>query len=106
MTNYDFMPSLLSFLGFPMPQQPKSPGRDFSPLLRGEKLNSWDDVLFFEFENVRAIRTLNYKYVERKNDQPARELFDLEKDLCDVIGHKDQNTAQRAVMLLAARPSS
>lgn len=34
----------------------KSPGRDFSAALRGEK-RAWDNVMFFEMENARAIRT-------------------------------------------------
>ena len=30
-SNYDFMPSVLAYLGQAMPKSPKSPGRDFSP---------------------------------------------------------------------------
>lgn len=80
-TNYDFMPSVLSFLGLPMPQgPPPSPGRDFSPTLRGEELQDWTDEAFLEFENVRAIRTRDWKYVERLGEAPEVELFDLKAD--------------------------
>ncbi|MGY8653013.1 MAG: PVC-type heme-binding CxxCH protein [Verrucomicrobiia bacterium] len=80
-TNYDFMPSLLSYLKLPMPTQPvASPGRDFSPALRGKPLESWDDEMFYEFENVRSIRTADWKYVERLGEEPAVELFNLQAD--------------------------
>ncbi|MCB1210543.1 MAG: sulfatase-like hydrolase/transferase, partial [Verrucomicrobiales bacterium] len=42
-SNYDFMPSVLSHLGLAekMPQTPKSPGRDFAPVLKGEEIADW-----------------------------------------------------------------
>ncbi|MCO8120571.1 sulfatase-like hydrolase/transferase [Stieleria sp. TO1_6] len=80
-TNYDFMPSVLGLLGLSMPQQPpKSPGRDFSPTLRGQSLEEWNDEAFFEFENVRAIRNPEWKYVERLGEAPEFELYDLAAD--------------------------
>ncbi len=79
-TNYDFMPSLLSLIGLPMPGSPKSPGRDFSPTLLGRELDDWEDVEFFDFENVRHIRTGDWKYVERLGQEPEVELYDLRND--------------------------
>jgi arylsulfatase A-like enzyme len=80
-TNYDFMPTLLSYLGHEMPQkQSESPGRDYAPMLRGETIDDWDDVVFYEFENVRLVRTSRWKYVERKGGEPARALYDLRTD--------------------------
>lgn len=97
-TNYDFAPSLLSFLGRPMPDQgQKSPGRDFSPALRGEKLTNWDDVVFYDFENVRHIRTGDWKYVERLGQAPEFELFDLKADpdeLTNLAGQKAHSELQ------------
>lgn len=78
-TNYDFMPSLLGYLGMSMPAETNSPGRDFSPVLRGEKLPDWEDVVYYEFENVRSVRTADWKYVERRGEEP-NELFDLRAD--------------------------
>ena len=79
-SNYDFMPSLLSYLGLgdKMPQKPKSPGRDFSPILRGEKI-SWDNVMFYEMETCRAIRTDHWKCVLRYPNGP-HELYDMQAD--------------------------
>jgi arylsulfatase A-like enzyme len=98
-TNYDFMPSLLSFLGRSMPQHSPtpSPGRDFSPALHGEKLSNWHDVVFYDFENVRHIRTGDWKYVERLGQAPEFELFDLKADpdeLTNLAGQKVHTVIQ------------
>lgn len=81
-SNYDFLPSLLSHLGLSdkMPSQPRSPGRDFSPALHGKPV-SWaeDNAVYYEFENTRAIRAERWKYVHRHPDGP-HELYDMESD--------------------------
>jgi arylsulfatase A-like enzyme len=66
-SNYDFLPTVLAQLSLAekMPTTPKSPGRDFSRALKGEPLDAWDDTTFFEFENVRAIRTREWKLIAR-----------------------------------------
>jgi len=78
--NYDLMPTLLACLGLGdrMPQTPPSPGRDFSPLVRGKGVE-WEDVVFYEFENTRAVRTAEWKYVHRHPDGP-HELYRLAAD--------------------------
>jgi arylsulfatase A-like enzyme len=79
-SNYDFMPTLLGYLGLgeSMPQQPKSPGRDFSAALRGGAI-AWDNAMFYEMETVRAVRTEDWKYVARYPNGPL-ELYDMKKD--------------------------
>jgi arylsulfatase A-like enzyme len=63
-----------------MSSAPKSPGRDYSPVLKGKDLDlEWDNVVFYEFENVRVIRTAEWKYIERRPDGP-HELYDLNND--------------------------
>ena len=78
--NYDLMPTLLACLGLGdrMPREPPSPGRDFSPFVRGERIE-WEDVVFYEFENTRAVRTDEWKYVHRHPDGP-HELYHLAAD--------------------------
>jgi arylsulfatase A-like enzyme len=78
-SNYDFLPSVLTYLGLGerMPRQ-NSPGRDFSAALRGRPL-AWDDVIFYEMENTRAVRTADWKYVARFPDGP-HELYDMKAD--------------------------
>ena len=79
-SNYDFLPSVLNHLGLgdKMPTKPKSPGRDFSSVLRGEQI-AWDNTVFNEMETSRAIRTRDWKYVARHPDGPY-ELYDMAID--------------------------
>jgi arylsulfatase A-like enzyme len=80
-SNYDFLPTVLGQLGLgeTMPAQPKSPGRDFSKVLSGERIDAWDDTVFFELENVRAIRTRDWKLIVRFTAGP-NELYHLAAD--------------------------
>lgn len=79
-SNYDFLPSVLGYLGLAdkMPVKPKSPGRDFSAVLRGGTL-TWDNTVFYEMEGTRAIRTDDWKYVVRHPAGPF-ELYDMRRD--------------------------
>ena len=79
-SNYDLLPTLLSHLGLggKMSAKPASPGRDFAPVLRGKTI-PWDDVVFYEFEDTRAIRTGDWKYIHRHPKGP-HELYDLKTD--------------------------
>ena len=79
-SNYDFLPSVLSHIGLgnKMPNKPKSPGRDFSAVLRGQPIK-WENVGFYEMESVRAVNLDDWKYVARYPNGPY-ELYDLSKD--------------------------
>jgi len=79
-SNYDFLPTLLNYIGLEekIPQKPDLPGRDFSPLLRGEELD-WTNEVFYEMENTRVIRTDEWKYVARFPDGPF-ELYNMKQD--------------------------
>jgi choline-sulfatase len=78
-SNYDFFPTILDYLGVPMPKdRVKRPGRSYAPFLRGES-PAWRNRLYFEYEYVRGVRTENLKYVERTKEWPS-ELWDLEAD--------------------------
>lgn len=78
--NYDIYPTLLHHLGLEdqIPTTHNSPGRDFSPVLAGKQI-PWSEAVFYEFENVRAIRTRDWKYIERIHESP-NELYDLQAD--------------------------
>ncbi len=78
--NYDVYPTLLSYLGMQdkIPARPATPGRNFAPVLKGEQI-PWSEVVFYEFENVRAIRTKDWKYIERFRESP-NELYHLTQD--------------------------
>lgn len=82
-SNYDFMPTLLKYLGIEQKMsgnKPESPGRDFSPILTnsGEDF-VWENVMYYEMEDTRAIRTDNWKYVARYPDGPY-EIYNLKID--------------------------
>jgi arylsulfatase A-like enzyme len=79
-SNYDLFPTLLDYLDLKakLPEKPPLPGRSFAPALRGKE-GKWDDVVFYEFENTRAIRTVEWKYVYRFPKGPD-ELYDLKND--------------------------
>ncbi|MCP4640070.1 MAG: sulfatase-like hydrolase/transferase [bacterium] len=80
-SNYDFMPSILDYLGLDerMPREPESPGRSYAPVLRGDSVDR-DNAVYYEFENVRAVRTERWKYIERMGGEPYTELYDLQRD--------------------------
>ncbi|HLV00346.1 MAG TPA: sulfatase-like hydrolase/transferase [Acidobacteriota bacterium] len=79
-SNYDVLPTLLDYLGLEskMPTRPPLPGRNFAPTLEGRS-QDWNDEVFIEFENVRAIRTSEWKYIERIHQRP-NELYNLKTD--------------------------
>jgi arylsulfatase A-like enzyme len=77
---YDFMPSLLDYLGLPVPTEPNLPGRSVAPLWRGEAMPERESVVIYdEYGPVRMIRTADWKYVHRHPDGP-HELYDLAAD--------------------------
>jgi arylsulfatase A-like enzyme len=79
-SNYDFHTTLLNYLGLADQAHtlPESPGRDYSSVLRGGE-PAWENVIYYEFENSRMIRTDQWKYTRRFPSGP-NELYDLECD--------------------------
>jgi putative membrane-bound dehydrogenase-like protein len=74
-TNYDLLPTLLSQLQLtyradantgPLPARDvRLPGRDFSAALAGQSLVDWNNVVFYEYESLRCVRTEDWKYIVR-----------------------------------------
>jgi arylsulfatase A-like enzyme len=78
---YDVFPTLLDYAGMADKQIANSPGKSFVPLLKGEKVEDWDDAAFFEFVTVRVIRTSEWKYMKRlDNEEEPDTLYNLLKD--------------------------
>lgn len=90
---YDFMPTLLEYLGLPMPVAGNSPGTSFLPVLRGQSLPGRDEVVIYdEYGPVRMIRTKQWKYIYRHAGGP-HELYDLAADpdeRTNLANHPDQ----------------
>ncbi|MCL5270649.1 MAG: sulfatase-like hydrolase/transferase [bacterium] len=85
LSHYDFMPTLLDYVGLENPETERLPGRSFAALLRGEAPAEPDVagervVVYDEYGPVRMIRDRRWKYVHRYPYGP-HELYDLEADL-------------------------
>lgn len=78
---YDFMPTLLDFLGIENPEAGQLPGRSFLPLLlEGREQDYRESVIVLdEYGPNRMIRTKTWKYIHRYPYGP-HELYDLEHD--------------------------
>ena len=78
LSNYDLLPSVLDYVGLKSKIPAKLPGRSSAPTLRGQK-QKWDNTVFYEFENIRSIRTDQWSFMTRFREEP-NELYDLKTD--------------------------
>ena len=80
-SNYDFLPSLLEYMGLKnrIPTKPKLPGRSFAAVLRGKQVE-WETKMFYEMESCRSVRTENWKLVARRSPDGPTELYDMAND--------------------------
>ena len=79
-SQYDFMPTILEYLGLANPEAERLPGRSFAAALHGEADAGNDEVVVFdEYGPVRMIRDREWKYVHRFPYGP-HELYDLAAD--------------------------
>ena len=77
---YDFMPTLLEYLGMEFVSEVDLPGRSFEPVLRGEELPKDRAVVVMdEYGPNRMIRGERYKFIKRYPYGP-HEMYDLLKD--------------------------
>jgi len=80
MSQYDFMPTLLDYVGLPPLRDEALPGASFLPVWLGERDEARHEVVVYdEYGPVRMIRTPEWKYVHRYPYGP-HELFDLVND--------------------------
>ena len=77
---YDFMPTLLSYLDLPVPEDRNLPGRNLVSAWLGNEDTGRDHVVVFdEYGGTRMIRTDEWKYVHRYPNGPC-EIYDLIHD--------------------------
>jgi len=78
-SNYDFFPTMLGYLGLERRGWGvNTPGHDFSPILKGRPVK-WENKVYYEFESVRAVRTRDWKFIDRYGKGPD-ELYNLRRD--------------------------
>lgn len=103
LSHYDFMPTLLDFVGLEIPDDEKLPGRSFAPLLRGKDFSGREDVVIYdEYGPVRMIRTAEWKYVHRYVYGP-HELYDLVDDPGETRNLYGDEEYQKVTRELAVR---
>ena len=89
-SQYDFMPTLLDYVGVTNPEAEMLPGRSFTDTLHGSVAGGHDHVVVFdEYGPVRMVRTGRWKYVHRYGEGP-HELYDLENDPGEQINLIDE----------------
>ena len=98
----DFLPTLLDYIGLDDIKIDKSSGKNFTALLRNENVD-WDDAVFFEFVTVRAIQTTKWKYIKRFPFTDPRELYDLETDAAESINLIDSDVHAEIIATLEQR---
>ena len=83
----DTFASVLGMLELPVPTGLKQQGSDFSPLLRGQKVATWRDTFFGQYDlhnlglaYMRMIRTPEWKLVRHHFADGLDELYDLKGD--------------------------
>ena len=78
-SSYDFVPTVLDYLGLPPSPGRNLPGHSFANVVRGEQKEGPADAVFGEYGRARSIRTDRWKYVHRCDGGP-NELYDLQAD--------------------------
>lgn len=76
---FDFLPTVLEYLGFTDREVADSPGRSYAATLTGSESEETQSDVFFEYMTVRAIRTERWLY-QKAFLLGDDALFDLETD--------------------------
>ena len=77
-SNIDIAPTIFDLAGVKPPKRMTLDGRSIMPILRGEKVDDWRDILYHEIGLTRAAITENFKYIafhipDSYNDTPLEE---------------------------------
>lgn len=103
-SGYDFMPTLLDYVGLPVPDSDKLPGGSFAELLKDAASGSGPRervVVYDEYGATRMIRTKEWKYVHRYPYGPD-ELYDLLEDPAETSNRIDDEQCQAVARAMKA----
>ncbi len=100
-SSYDAFPSLCDYLGFQVASDAARPGRSYAPAALGRPYEA-RDALFFEICHARAIRTAEWKFVQRADGWP-NELFHLPSDPGEEVNRAGDVSARPQAQKLLAR---
>ena len=85
LSQYDWLPTLMEYIGSPEIVPDGLPGSSFSPLLCGEPISERESIYVFdEYGPVRMIRSQEYKLVWRYPSGP-HELYNVKEDPAEHI---------------------
>jgi len=94
---YDFMPTLLDYVGLSLPENHNLPGQSFLPALLGQDNTGRESVIIYdEYGPTRMVRTNDWKYIHRYPEGP-NELYDLKNDPDERTNLIDDTTHQNRV---------
>lgn len=98
---YDFVPTVLDYLGLPPSPARNLAGQSVVPALHGKPLPGRDAV-FAEYGRARMIRTADCKYIHRADGGP-HELYDLRADPEESVNRVDRPDERERVRALRKR---
>ena len=102
-SHYDFMPTILDYVGLENPVAAELPGRSFADILRGANSAGHDEVVVCdEYGPVRMIRTHEWKYVHRHPYGP-HELYCLTDDPREERNRVDDQECAEILTQMRAR---
>ena len=103
LSHYDFMPTLLDYLGMENLQADCLPGKSFARILEGEQIQERENVVVFdEYGPVRMVRTKEWKYVHRYPYGP-NELYNLINDPSESINLVDKPGFDEVIISLKSK---
>jgi arylsulfatase A-like enzyme len=104
-TSVDLFATLLDYVGLAgVPVNERSPSRSLADLLRGGR-QTWDDVVYMEQEETRAIRTRQWLYMKRFQGSPKNSFEDAMYDLANDPGERRNVVSDPALADTAAELS-
>jgi uncharacterized sulfatase len=99
-SNLDWYPTVLEMVSTDIPRDKILRGRSVVPILKGEKIENWDNDLYTEYSMInystalmRSYRTPEWKLVKDFKDPSRDELYHLAKDPEERVNLISQNTA-------------